>query len=123
MESSHTPRISVIGTNQQEVENDSATDSFMHLQESVIARRCEGRVTAREAVSDLVQWDNWATLCQSSKACMLMVNNDQPHSQLSQPSSAYSKNKAMLIYEHRVGVWEEICRHQHVKSYAAKIGI
>ncbi len=89
----------------------------------MIARRCEGRATAREAVSDLVQWDNWATLCHSSKACVLMVNNDQPHSQLSQPSPAYSKNKAMLIYEHRVGVWEEICRHQHVKSYAAKIGI
>jgi hypothetical protein len=124
VEGSHSPpRISIIGTNQQEVENDSATDSFMHLQESVIVRRCEGRETAREAVSDLVQWDNWATLCQSVKACVLTVNNDQPHSQLSQPSPAYSKNKAMLIYEHRVGVWEKICRHQHVKSYAAKIGI
>lgn len=63
MEGSHSPpSISIIGTNQQEVENDSATDSFMHLQESVIVRRCEGRETVREAVSDLVQWDNWATL-------------------------------------------------------------
>lgn len=49
-----------------------------------------------DAVSDSVQRDNWAALCQGSGARVLMVNNDQPHSQL---SPAYSENKATLIYE------------------------
>lgn len=71
-----------------------------------------------DAVSDSVQRDNWAVLCQESGARVLMVNNDQPHSQL---SPAYSENKATLIYECRV--WENICRHRRVKSHAAEIEI